>query len=285
MRKLTIGLLAGVGALAAVADAQTTPAPASAPAKVTLTRLDCGTVAANDLNLFSDTDSYVGQSKRLVVGCYLIRHGDQIMLWDAGLPATAKGKPLDPKLPMDATLARTIPEQLATLGLKPEQVSILGISHYHFDHTGQAASFASARLLIGAADWAALTATPPAPGINPAPLQPWITGGGKVEPVSGDRDVFGDGSVRMIDTPGHTPGHHALLVRLKGRNILLTGDLTHFSENYASNGVPSFNTNRADTLASLDRFKKMAAALRATVIIQHEAADVARLPAFPQAAE
>lgn len=281
MRKLSIGLLATAGALAAVAGAQTGPSPA----KVTLTRLDCGTVQVNDLDAFSDTDSYAGQTKRLVVGCYLIRHGDRIMLWDAGLPAAAKGKPLDPRLPMDATLARTIPEQLATLGVKPEQVLILGISHYHFDHTGQAASFPGARLLIGAGDWAAFTATPPAPGVNAAPLQPWIAGGGKVEPVSGDRDVFGDGSVRMIDTPGHTPGHHSLLVRLKGRTILLTGDLAHFTENYASNGVPGFNTNRADTLASLDRFKKMAAALRATVIIQHEPADVAKLPAFPQAAE
>lgn len=281
MKKSLATLLLATLATGAVGQS----APASRSSGVTITRLDCGTVAANNLNLFSDTDAYVGQSKRLTVGCYLIRHGDKVMLWDAGLPAAAKGKAIDPKLPMDATLSRTLVEQLADLGIKPEQVSVLGISHYHFDHTGQAPSFPAATLMIGAGDWAAVTAKPPAPGINAAPLQAWIGGGGKVEPVTGDKDVFGDGSVRIIDTPGHTPGHHSLLVRLKGRSILLTGDLAHFTENYASNGVPSFNTNRADTLASLDRFKKLAANLKATVIIQHEPADIAKLPPFPQAAE
>ncbi|MDB5696336.1 MAG: beta-lactamase domain protein [Sphingomonas bacterium] len=278
MKKLLIAT-----ALMAVTGSAASAQPAAS--KVSITRLDCGTVAANNLNLFSDTDAYVGKSKRLVVGCYLIRHADKVMLWDAGLPAAIKGKPIDPKLPMDATVTRTIPEQLAALGIKPEQVTIVGISHYHFDHTGQAASFPGATLLIGANDWAAVSAKPPAPGINAAPLQPWIGGGAKVDPVTGDRDVFGDGSVRMIDMPGHTPGHHSLLVRLKGRSVLLTGDVAHFTENYAADGVPSFNTNRADTLASLDRFKKMAANLNATVIIQHEPADVAKLPAFPAAAE
>ena len=100
-----------------------------------------------------------------------------------------------------------------------------------------------------------------------------------------DKDVFGDGSVVMLDMPGHTPGHHALLVKLKTKgNVMLSGDLMHFKENYDSNGVPSFNTDRAQTLASLDRFKKMAANLKATVVIQHDARDIGKLPAFPAAA-
>jgi len=107
-----------------------------------------------------------------------------------------------------------------------------------------------------------------------------------IEPVVGDKDIFGDGSVVMIDLPGHTPGHHALLVKLAHTGyVLLSGDAAHFAENYASNGVPSFNSNRADTLASFDRFKKLAANLHATVIIQHEPADIAKLPAFPKAAD
>jgi len=67
--------------------------------------------------------------------------------------------------------------------------------------------------------------------------------------------------------------------------VLLTGDQYHFTEQVANRGVPSFNTNRADTLASSDRFDRIAANLRAKVIIQHEPADVAKLPAFPKAAE
>ena len=62
----------------------------------------------------------------------------------------------------------------------------------------------------------------------------------------GDKDVFGDGSVIMLNTPGHTPGHHSLLVKLKEMgNVLITGDLAHFRENYEANGVPTFNTDRA----------------------------------------
>jgi hypothetical protein len=67
--------------------------------------------------------------------------------------------------------------------------------------------------------------------------------------------------------------------------VLITGDLAHFHENYDSNGVPSFNTDRAATLASLDRFKKIATNLNATVIIQHDARDIGKLPAFPASAK
>jgi hypothetical protein len=67
--------------------------------------------------------------------------------------------------------------------------------------------------------------------------------------------------------------------------VLLTGDLAHFRENYDSDGVTNFNTHRGDSLASMDRFKKIAANLKATVIIQHDERDVGKLPAFPAAAK
>jgi glyoxylase-like metal-dependent hydrolase (beta-lactamase superfamily II) len=182
-------------------------------------------------------------------------------------------------------------EQLAQLNLKPQQITYVGISHYHGDHVGQVASFPDATLLIGKGDWDALTDAKPNAAANPAAANPanfthWISGGGKVEPVSGDKDIFGDGSVIMLNTPGHTPGHHSLLVKLAAKgNVLISGDLAHFRENYDSNGVPTFNTNRADTLASLDRFKQLAANLKAVVIIQHDARDIEKLPAFPASAK
>ncbi len=98
--------------------------------------------------------------------------------------------------------------------------------------------------------------------------------------------MFGDGSVIMLSTPGHTPGHHSLLVRLaRGGVVLLSGDLAHFRESYATNQVPIWNTSRADTLASLERFRQIAANLKARVILQHDPRDIDKLPPFPQAQE
>lgn len=272
-------------ALCALVSAVALPASASAAPEVSLTRLDCGSVHVGNLNLFSDTMAYTGQTKTLTSSCYLIRHGDDYLLWDAGLPAGLKGAPVDTGAPMSPTLSVTLVEQLATLGLKPEQVRYLGVSHYHFDHIGQAASFPKATLLIGEEDWKVLSGGG-VPGLaDPSMVAPWLKDGSTVDVVRGDKDVFGDGSVVLLDMKGHTPGHLALLVRLKETGpVLLTGDLTHFAENYATNGIPVFNTDRADSLAALDRFKAMAANIKATVIIQHEPADIAKLPAFPKAA-
>jgi N-acyl homoserine lactone hydrolase len=248
------------------------PSPA---AQVTLTRLDCGNAAApSEVARFSDTYAFPDLKVLLTYSCYLIRHGDDYMLWDAG---NAVGSPL---------VRTTIVDQLKTLSLTPAQIRFLGISHYHGDHTGQASAFPQSTLLIGKGDWEVLSAPTPAQGINTAPFAPWLTGGAKVEPQAGDKkDVFGDGTVVMLSTPGHTPGHHSLLVRLRSAGaFLITGDLSHFRENYDDDGVPTFNVNRADSKASIDRFKRIAQNLRATVIIQHDARDIPKLPAFPAAA-
>jgi N-acyl homoserine lactone hydrolase len=248
-------------------------------AEVTLTRLDCGTPAPpTDVALrFTDTYAYSGLKVQLVYSCYLIKHGDDYMVWDTGHAMTTPN--VAPKV--------SLVDLLGKLNLKPENIKYVGISHYHGDHIGQVGSFAQSTLLIGKADWEALTDPAKATAMaDPKTFAPWIGGGSKVEPVPGDKDVFGDGTVVMLNTPGHTPGHHSLLVKLQQTGyVLLTGDLAHFRENYENNGVPNFNTHRGDTLGSIDRFKKIAANLKAMVIIQHDERDIGKLPAFPTAAK
>ncbi|WP_133478962.1 N-acyl homoserine lactonase family protein [Cognatilysobacter segetis] len=257
---------------------------AAQAADVALARLDCGgppepvSVAA-----FSDTFEFDDTKLPLTYSCYLVRDGDRYLLWDTG--NALDGSAAAPKVPLV--------QQLARIGLKPGDIDVVGISHYHDDHTGQLAMVPDATLLIGRADWNAVTQAETPAGMDPkayaerrARFAPWI-GRGKLQTVGGDRhDVFGDGRVLMLDLPGHTPGHRGLLVKLeKTGNVLLSGDVTHFHENYASNGVPTWNTNRADSLASLDRFKKAAANLKATVVIQHDPRDIGKLPAFPDFAK
>lgn len=269
MKRMAMGMLL---ALASGAAAAQTPV---APAELKMWRLDCGSIHVSDFDVFSDTYLYPGKPKQLTASCYLVKHGSQYLLWDTGVAGPEK------EWVFTITLKERVTDQLKRIGVSPNAINYVAISHYHDDHTGQAADFPGATLLIGSGDWDAVKTRPD----TAKRFTPWISGGAKVEPVGGDKDVFGDKSVVVLAMPGHTPGHKALLVRLKSGPVLLSGDLYHATEQVKNRGVPSFNTNRADTLASMDRFDRIAANLNAKVIIQHEPADVAKLPAFPAAAE
>ena len=266
-RTLTL-LAAGVCLFASLATS------AQAAPDVSLARLDCGTppppTAVNER--FSDTFAYGELKIQFVFSCYLIKHGDEYMLWDTGHAMTMPN--VAPKV--------SLVDQLAKADVKPDQIKYVGISHYHADHTGQIDSFPKATLLIGAKEWEAITSPKPAPGVNFKPFESWIKGDSKVEPQPIDKDVFGDGTVIMLRTPGHTPGHSSLLVKLPQMGaVIITGDAVHFRENYDSDGVPWFNYDRAQTVASIERLKKMASNLKATVVIQHDARDIDKLPALP----
>ena len=266
-RTLTI-LAAGACLFAGLATS------AQAAPDVSLARLDCGTppppTAVNER--FSDTFAYGELKVQFVFSCYLIKHGDEYMLWDTGHAMTMPN--VAPKV--------SLVDQLAKVDVKPDQIKYVGISHYHADHTGQIDSFPKATLLIGAREWEAISSPKPAQGVNFKPFESWIKGDSKVEPQPTDKDVFGDGTVIVLRTPGHTPGHQSVLVKLAQMGpVIITGDAVHFRENYDSDGVPWFNYDRAQTVASIERLKKMAANLKATVIIQHDARDIDKLPAFP----
>ena len=246
---------------------------------VEMWRLDCGTIEIGSLDDYSDSFLYPDRSMTFTDSCYLIRSGDRYMLWDTGLPGALVGKQEENGTDR-MSLKRSVTRQLAELGVRPEQINFVGISHYHYDHTGQAADFANSILLIDRRDWDVVNARPDLS----ANFTPWISGGSAVQTVTYDHDVFGDGSVIMLKTSGHTPGHRSLLVRLADRGpILLSGDAVHFRENWVRKGVPGFNTSRAESLASMDRLEDIAGQLGATLVIQHEPADVTKLAPFPEA--
>jgi N-acyl homoserine lactone hydrolase len=279
---LTAGLLL---AACKQADSNDRAAPVAAneaaPAAVTmaLSRIDCGRVDVADFTgVFSDNKAYPPGPRQLASSCYLIRHGDTIMIWDTGFSIDLKGKKEDMG-GLIASLDRTLPEQLADGGLKPSDVEVLGISHSHADHTGQAKLMPAARLVIGKADFDAMK------GKQDDPFGPWRKAGAPLTLTEGDLDIFGDGTVVAYFLPGHTPGHMALLVRLKSGPVLLSGDVVHGRDTLQLKAVPTFNSDRAQSIESMRRFERLAKDTGAKVIIQHEPADVAKLPAFPKAAE
>ncbi|MEZ5681749.1 MAG: N-acyl homoserine lactonase family protein [Erythrobacter sp.] len=261
------------------------PAAAQDAPDVEMWRLDCGTIELSDAGPFSDTHLYDGEKRTLTDSCYLVRNGDRYLLWDTGFPAALKGNS-QTQWVFTVSLARTIPEQLADLKLTAADIEFVAVSHYHDDHIGQVQDFPDAELLIGAADAEAITSGKM--DETRAQFAPFLGEGasGKVRRIVADYDVFGDGSVTIVAMPGHTPGHKSLVVNLpKTGPVMLTGDLYHFEEQIGNRGVPQFNTNRADTLASFERFNQMADNLDATIVIQHDPRHLNRLPEFPESAK
>ena len=264
--KTCFWLALGVGALFSLS---------AAAQEVTLARLDCGN-GTNDQRRFSDTYAYSEPTIPFTFSCYVVRHGSDVMVWDTGyLPGS-----------VPAATNKPLGDLLKQVNVNPDDVKYVGVSHFHADHTGQLSALKNATLLIGKGDWDGINANPPMGGANVKGFAEWIAEKRKVEPLSADKDVFGDGTVMMLRAPGHTPGHSILLVRLKEMGpVILSGDAVRFHENYEHDGVPSFNFDRAQTLASIQRIKQIQQNLKATVIIQHDPRDIGKLPAYPAAAK
>jgi N-acyl homoserine lactone hydrolase len=100
--------------------------------------------------------------------------------------------------------------------------------------------------------------------------------------LDGDTDVFGDGSVTLLATPGHTPGHQSLLVRLRHCGfIILSGDVAHSKHNLEANVVPSLNTDAGQSIASMARVRQLMATYRATLFINHDKSQTDELKLLP----
>jgi N-acyl homoserine lactone hydrolase len=100
--------------------------------------------------------------------------------------------------------------------------------------------------------------------------------------LDGDTDVFGDGSVTLISTPGHSPGSQSLLVHLKNSGfIILSGDVVHLGENFEKDTVPSLNADKAASIASIERVRRMIATYNARFFINHDKAETDKLKLIP----
>jgi len=226
--------------------------------------LDCGRNVGRDQGRWSPGVNE-GTPIEFSDNCYLIRHTKGWLLWDTGVPDVVATMP-DGMVVANGAItyrrAKTLAEQLTELGVKPADVSYLAVSHTHGDHVGNVALFASSTVLIQAAeyDWAMA-----------GPNKPAFATSQKFEKLAGDHDVFGDGSVTILSTPGHTPGHESLLVRLpKTGYVVLSGDAVHFRDNWEHKRVPSMNVNREQTLASLQRLQSVMDERKAQLWINHD---------------
>ncbi len=265
---------------AAVAASGAMPQTHATP-KVQLYTLDCGRIDFDDEAVFSDTGEHDGQRGIMPVTCFLVRHGTDWLLWDAGLGDEIADSPHGRTMVgLHFRVPRTMKSQLDQLGLRPDDIRYVGLSHMHADHSGNARLFPNATFLISPKELAWAGALPTPDGVLPDRVA--AVARSHVQEVPGDLDLFGDGTVRMLSTPGHTPGHHSLMVMLqKTGAVILSGDIAHFQENYDKDLVPLGNFSRAETVASIERVKGLAAHFHAHVIIQHGAGVLEHKPVFP----
>jgi len=248
--------------------------------KIRIYVLDGGHMKVKDLAMFSDTGEYEGKSGALADPCFLIQHPKGLFLWDTGLGDNLLGKTPDKKDLFQPTVSVSLKSQLAKLGLSPKDINFISFSHTHWDHTGNANLFTAATWLWQEKELAHSLSNHNPRGVKLKSFDQYAA----VKKISydGDYDVFGDGKVKILYTPGHTPGHQSLLVKLKSQPIILSGDLYHLKESRVHKRVPVFNNNRAETLASFDRIETMTKNLSARVIVQHDPEEFALLPTFPQ---
>jgi glyoxylase-like metal-dependent hydrolase (beta-lactamase superfamily II) len=254
-----------------------------------LYRLDCGRSVANDESVWTPHEN-VGRRIEFSSTCWLMQHGKQWLLWDAGVPESAHDDPRGwstlPKL-IVYHLDKTLTEQLADIGLKPSDIALVAISHTHGDHIGNVDLFANATVLMQRAEYTWINS---ADGANDnvnqlmALARKLLGTPKRLQLVDGDADVFGDGSIMLVATPGHTPGHQSLLLHLKNSGfIILSGDVAHSEENFMNDIVPSLNTDKTQSIASMERIRRMITTYKATFFINHykkQTETLKLLPAF-----
>ena len=238
--------------------------------------LNCGEGVAGDISRWSPGLNE-GKSMDFVDNCYLIKHAQGWMLWDTGIPDAVAAMPngLAPADPKAVFWHRpkTLAAQLDQLGVKPSDIKVIAVSHTHPDHIGNVEMFPAAMLYVQKAeyDW---------PGANNAPrFKPEHP----VTKLDGDRDVFGDGSVIILSTPGHTPGHQSLLVKLPHTGaVVLSGDAVHFRSNWDNRGVPSNNFSKEQTLVSMQKLSETLTKEHAQLWINHDKAQRDSLRMSPE---
>ena len=244
--------------------------PLSARSPLRLYVFDCGKLTVDDPSRF-DFKKEELKVLDLAVPCYLIVHPKGSLMWDTGVVPDnlfpAGGGAAHKEY---ATSLRPLRAQMAEVGFKPENITYLALSHYHWDHVGNAWQFSHSKWLVSKIEYDQMFSSDPPPRTDAALFAPLK----KTKTVflpDQDYDVFGDGTVVIKPTPGHTPGHRVLFLKLEHTGpIVLAGDLYHYREELTTGRVMKTDPDQAKVRASraaLDEFLKQTGA---QLWIQHE---------------
>jgi glyoxylase-like metal-dependent hydrolase (beta-lactamase superfamily II) len=270
-------------AIVAMAPAGMGQQPKAQPPKsLRLYVFDCGS-----LNI-PDTSAYQLKKEELAtnymsVPCFLVAHPKGTLMWDVGAVPDSSFKPGAPGTLRYATATKTLTSQLAEIGYAPSDITYLALSHFHWDHVGNANVFAGATWLVRKLDRDIMFTEPFSPRTEPANYNA-LKNSKTVIVTKDEHDVFGDGAVVIKSTPGHSPGHQVLFLKLsKTGPVLLSGDLYHYPEERKLNRVPTTEFNAAQTVASRANVEAFLKKTGAQLWIQHDFnanAKLKKAPAF-----
>lgn len=294
MKRQLVRLFVAAALSALVIAGQTTPSAqrkAQPPRTIRLYVFDCGVLHNPEMSRFNLTREDVVTTD-MSMACFLIAHPKGNLIWDTGAVPDDSWTPTGRMITQRVTLAdgqkreadvdKTLRGQLAEIGYSPSDINYLALSHYHYDHTGNANEFAGATWLVRQADRDAMFGGKYYGSLQPSTFSA-LQNSKTIILQDDEYDVFGDGSVIIKSAPGHTQGHQVLYVKLaKTGGVVLSGDLYHYPAEKTLDRVPTFEFSPEQTRASrvaVDAFLKK---IGAQLWIQHDFDGNAKLKKSPQ---
>jgi glyoxylase-like metal-dependent hydrolase (beta-lactamase superfamily II) len=271
-------LVLGSGAALTTAQTHKPPKP---PKSLRLYIFDCGVIHTTNGDAYSLKKEEMA-STEMSIPCILVAHPRGTLMWDNGdIPDRAF-----PPGGGQATLGvvtqdKPLLPQMAAVGYAPGDITYLSMSHYHGDHVANANAFAGATWLVRKVERDRMFAAEPIPR---SPVENYRTlKDSKTILIDTDEyDVFGDGAVVIKSTPGHTPGHNVLFLRLKKTGpVVLSGDLYHYPEERTLNRLPVAEFNKDQTAASRAGLEVFLKKTGAQLWIEHDIVGSAKLKKAP----
>lgn len=260
--------------------AQNRPA---APSSVRLYILDCGTIGAMNPASYDLKAEEIKGSLDFITPCYLVVHPKGTLMWDVGqIP--------DANFPANGgtatqgvfTSTKKLLPQLAALGYAPSDITYVAMSHYHSDHTANANEFAGSTWIVQEAERNAMFGQT-APRLSQVAYFSKLKDAKTTIVPNRDHDVFGDGTVVIKSTPGHSPGHQSLFLKFaKTGPVVLAGDLYHYVEERTLDRIPTFDADREQTRRSRQALEVFLKQSGAQLWIQHDPALHTKLAKSPQ---
>src|SRR4051794_38960838 len=289
LRLTTIASLVALTTWLALAQTVPQAQKAVAPPAVKSPRLyvmDCGVLVRGEPRAYNLTTEQVGGNTNFSDACFLVVHPKGTLLWDVGIIPDAQITPGGVEIQTGRggtsnKASKTLTGQLAAIGYRPKDITYLAVSHGHADHVANANDYAGSTWLVQRAERDNMFSEQARKQTAFATYS--ALEHSKTTALDGDFDVFGDGTVMLVSTPGHTPGHQSLMVRLQNTGtIVLTGDLYHYAAERTLKTLPN-GDNKELTAASRAKVEELLKTPRTQLWIQHDIVGNSKLrkaPAF-----